>query len=536
MEKSQTQEKKPLRCAIYTRVSTNDNLEKDFTSLDSQRESGESYITSQKSEGWILSPEHYNDAGFTGGNTDRPALQKLITDIKAGLIDCVVVYKVDRLSRSLLDFSQLLEFFDKSHVAFVSVTQHFNTNTSMGRLTLNILLSFAQFEREIISERTRDKMGAAKKKGKWIGGRPLLGYDIDRIQHKLVVNPSEAKLVKEIFDLYLKEKSLIRVAMILNRKGSTSKRHVAESGRVFGGLEFRNTSIELIIKNPTYTGQVHYRGVLYPGEHEAIINEETYHQAQEILVENRPFDRQRKRAKCTGLLSGILRCKTCNSSMYNTYQVKDNKRYVYYCCLNASKRGYRQCPTCLLNADMVETKVLACLCTISSRAEIKSETWDTLDFEKKISIFKSILDEVNYDGKSEILEINLKGDDQCHSFKVEKSELKRANIPPRNERIKVEPQLRQNLLLAYQIQNVLSEGKAKDLKEISGWLNISPQRINQIANFMLLSPTIQEEIISLPNDQLSLIPEYKLRRITDEIDWQKQYAIWQEVLQNTSRK
>jgi len=166
MENNAPKEKKQLNCAIYTRVSTADGLEQDFTSLDSQRESAESYIASQKNEGWLIFPERYDDAGFTGANTDRPALQKLITDIKEKKIDCVVVYKVDRLSRSLLDFSKLLEFFDQNNVTFVSITQHFNTQNSMGRLTLNILLSFAQFEREIISERTRDKMGAAKKKGK----------------------------------------------------------------------------------------------------------------------------------------------------------------------------------------------------------------------------------------------------------------------------------------------------------------------------------------------------------------------------------
>ena len=167
--------KKNIRCAIYTRVSTSEGLEQEFTSLDNQRESAESYIQSQKSEGWVILPEYYDDPGYTGANTDRPALQKLISDIKEGKIDSVVTYKVDRLSRSLLNFSQLLEFFDQNNVTFVSVTQAFNTNTSMGRLTLNILLSFAQFEREIISERTRDKMGASKMRGKWIGGRPPLG-------------------------------------------------------------------------------------------------------------------------------------------------------------------------------------------------------------------------------------------------------------------------------------------------------------------------------------------------------------------------
>ena len=195
--------KQKILCAVYTRVSTAEGLGQEFSSLDAQRESGESYVQSQKSEGWTVCPERYDDGGFTGANTDRPALQQLMDDIKEDKVNCVVVYKVDRLSRSLLDFTQLLEFFEKNNVAFVSVTQNFNTKTSMGRLTLHILLSFAQFEREIISERTRDKMAAAKKKGRFIGGRPCLGYDLDTKTHKLVLNPAEAKIVKEIFYLYL---------------------------------------------------------------------------------------------------------------------------------------------------------------------------------------------------------------------------------------------------------------------------------------------------------------------------------------------
>ncbi|MDD5681683.1 MAG: recombinase family protein, partial [Candidatus Omnitrophica bacterium] len=178
--------KKRFYCAIYTRKSTSEGLDQDFTTLDNQREAAENFINSQKNEGWIILPEKYDDGGYTGANTERPALQKLIADIKEGKINCVIVYKVDRLSRSLLDFVQLLELFEKHNVVFVSVTQAFNTNNSMGRLTLNILLSFAQFEREIISERVKDKMGAARKKGKWLGGPPILGYDIDRANHKLV--------------------------------------------------------------------------------------------------------------------------------------------------------------------------------------------------------------------------------------------------------------------------------------------------------------------------------------------------------------
>src|SRR3989338_3433193 len=216
--------KKKIYCAIYTRKSTSEGLDQDFTSLDNQRESAESYINSQKNEGWIILPEKYDDGGYTGSNTDRPALQKLIADIKEGKINCVVVYKVDRLSRSLLDFVQLLELFEKHNVVFISVTQAFNTNSSMGRLTLNILLSFAQFEREIISERVKDKMGAARKKGKWLGGRTILGYDLDKVNRKLIINAKGAKIVREIFDLYLKERSFLRVAKLLNEKGYLTKR------------------------------------------------------------------------------------------------------------------------------------------------------------------------------------------------------------------------------------------------------------------------------------------------------------------------
>jgi site-specific DNA recombinase len=213
-----------VRCAIYTRKSTEEGLEQEFNSLDAQRESGEAYIKSQTHEGWECLPGHYDDGGFTGGNMDRPAVQRLLADIEAGRIDCVLVYKVDRLSRSLLDFAKMMETFDKYHVSFVSVTQQFNTSTSMGRLVLNVLLSFAQFEREIISERTRDKIAAARRKGKWAGGHPLLGYDIDLHGFKLVVNEDEAFRVRAIFDLYLEYQAMMPVIQELDRRGWLSKR------------------------------------------------------------------------------------------------------------------------------------------------------------------------------------------------------------------------------------------------------------------------------------------------------------------------
>src|ERR1700674_1242382 len=218
------------RCAVYTRKSTEEGLEQEFNSLDAQREAAEAYIRSQRHQGWTLLPERYDDGGFSGGNLDRPALQRLLDDIEAGLVNCVVVYKVDRLSRSLLDFARLMDRFDQRTVSFVAVTQQLNTTTSLGRLTLNILLSFAQFEREIIGERTRDKMTAARRKGKWVGGMPVLGYDIDPHGGRLIVNESEAVRVREIFQLYAKHRSLPKVVAELGRRGWTTKAFRSQRG------------------------------------------------------------------------------------------------------------------------------------------------------------------------------------------------------------------------------------------------------------------------------------------------------------------
>ncbi len=223
----------PIRCAIYTRKSTDEGLEKDFNSLDAQRESGEAFIKSLANEGWECLPTKYDDGGFTGANMDRPALRRLLADIEAGKVDCVIVYKVDRLSRSLLDFARIMETFDRRKVSFVSVTQAFNTASSMGRLVLNVLLSFAQFEREMISERTRDKIAAARRKGKWIGGMPLLGYNV--VDTKLVIEPDEAAQVRAIFQLYLDHDGLLPVVAELERRGWCNKTWTTKKGDQRGG-------------------------------------------------------------------------------------------------------------------------------------------------------------------------------------------------------------------------------------------------------------------------------------------------------------
>ena len=220
-----------VRCAILTRTSTEEGLDSDFNSLDAQRESGEAYVASQKQEGWVALPTRYDDGGYSGGTLDRPALQRLLADIEAGRIDCVVVYKLDRLSRSLLDFAKLIEIFDRHNVSFVSVTQRFDTSTSMGRLMLNILLSFAQFEREIIGERIRDKVAATRRKGKYTGGPPVLGYGVDRDRKRLVVNPEEAELVRRIFSDFVRTGSTTTLAQRLNEEGHTTKSWTTKEGR-----------------------------------------------------------------------------------------------------------------------------------------------------------------------------------------------------------------------------------------------------------------------------------------------------------------
>ncbi len=366
---------KTIRCAIYTRKSTEDGLEQEFNSLDAQRESGESYVASQKSMGWVALDERYDDGGYTGGNMDRPALEHLLADIAAGKVDCVVVYKVDRLSRSLMDFARIMEVFDKHHVSFVSVTQHFNTTSSMGRLTLNILLSFAQFEREIIGERIRDKKAATAKKGKWGGGIPVFGYDIDRSSGspKLVVNAEEASQVREIFDLYLKLGSLLPVIQELAKRGWKNKRWTTRGGRVMGGLPFNKTNVYGTLTNPVYAGKVVHKKNIYDGEHEAIVTSETFQKVQAQLSYNGRTGGPHCRNKYGALLRGLLFCKACGTAMVHTFAAKKNKRYRYYTCTHAIKSGRKTCPSKSLPATEIERVVVEQVRCIGSDQEILQE-------------------------------------------------------------------------------------------------------------------------------------------------------------------
>lgn len=293
---------KTLRCAIYTRKSTEHGLELEFNSLDAQREACEAYIRSQASEGWICVSKRYDDPAFSGGNMDRPALQRLLKDIEAGLVDVVVVYKIDRLTRSLSDFAKLVEVFDGRSISFVAVTQQFNTTTSMGRLTLNILLSFAQFERELSSERVRDKVAASRKKGKWTGGSVPLGYDSK--DKKLVINETEAKTVRMVFERYLALKSVPTLIEELDRKGVVTKKRPLK-GKTAGGVPFNYGSLVYLLKNRTYLGEIGHAGKWFDAEHEPILGRDIFERAQELLKTN-AVQRTKKRAETGALLTGLL--------------------------------------------------------------------------------------------------------------------------------------------------------------------------------------------------------------------------------------
>jgi site-specific DNA recombinase len=269
------------RCAVYTRKSSEEGLQQDFNSLHAQREACEAYIRSQASEGWILVKTAYDDGGLSGGNMERPAVQRLLADIRAKRVDVVVVYKVDRLTRSLMDFAKMVEEFDQHGVSFIAVTQQFNTTTSMGRLTLNVLLSFAQFEREVTAERIRDKIAASKRKGMWMGGNLPLGYDV--ANRKLVINPEEAKTVKLIYERYLELGCVRLLQQDMNKGGIRSKVRVSREGRRSGGQAFSRGALYTLLANPIYVGDIRHKAVNYEGQQEPILDRDLWQKIQQRL-------------------------------------------------------------------------------------------------------------------------------------------------------------------------------------------------------------------------------------------------------------
>jgi len=375
MTKSKPEEPKPIRCAIYTRKSTEEGLDQDFNSLDAQREASESFIASQKQEGWVALPARYDDGGFSGGNLERPAMKRLVADIEAGLVDCVVVYKVDRLSRSLLDFARIMGTFDEKGVSFVSVTQQFNTTHSMGRLTLNILLSFAQFEREIIGERIRDKIAAQRRRGKWAGGIPVLGYDVDRSgpSPKLVVNAEEAARVRRIFAMYLEHESLMPVVHELERRDWRMKTWRTKSGKERGGRDFDKSSLHAMLTNTLYVGRIRHKTKTFAGQHQPIVEQSVFDQVQAMLRSHSNGRGKHVVNKYEALLRGLLYCPLCNRAMVHNVVRREAKIYRYYTCQTAIKRGRTKCGSPTLPAGEMEDAVVDHIRCIATDGELRRD-------------------------------------------------------------------------------------------------------------------------------------------------------------------
>ncbi len=368
---------KILRCAIYTRKSHEEGLDQDFNSLDAQREAGEAYIESQKLQGWRALPTRYDDGGFSGGTMERPALKQLLADIDDGKVDLIVVYKIDRLSRSLLDFMKMIELFNEKEVSFVSVTQHFSTTDPTGRMFLGILITFAQYEREVIGERIRDKVSAAKRRGKYCGGVPPLGYDVDRDQKKLLVNLEEAKLIQLIFRRYTQLASAQQVAQELNEQGYKTKSWTTKKGIVREGTQWNTAQIYRQLNNRLYLGEIAYKGKNYPAEHDALIDQKLWDKAQALLAENHRAKSTKARVKTISPLSGVIRCGHCDCSMGITYTKKKDRRYSYYICEKDQKRPVSQCPIKRIPSGDIEKVILEQLSAVFRTPTLVAKTYFT---------------------------------------------------------------------------------------------------------------------------------------------------------------
>ena len=347
-----------LICAIYTRKSTEEGLDQNFNSLDAQRDACENFIASQKSEGWMLARERYDDGGFSGGNMQRPGLQRLLDDVRNGKVDIIVVYKIDRLSRSLADFAKLVELFDEQKVTFVSVTQAFNTTTSMGRLTLNILLSFAQFERELAGERVRDKIAASRQRGIWMGGMPPLGYDVS--ERKLIPNPAEAQIVREMFQRFAATPSMATLVRDMRARGVTSKSWTTSKGIERSGKLITKGHVYKIFKNTVYIGMAAYKGKQFPGEHQAIIEQALWDTVQENLKAGDKHVKggsESRDTKAPTLLRGLLFSPE-GRAFTPGWTSKGPKRYLYYINTDSIKLGKDACEVRRIPAGEIEGVVV----------------------------------------------------------------------------------------------------------------------------------------------------------------------------------
>jgi site-specific DNA recombinase len=366
---------RPIRVAVYARASVARDLE--FDSVTAQVEAISAYVASQRSSGWVLLPVAYIDDGYSGGDVDRPSFQRLIADVEAGKVDAIGCYKLDRVSRSLFDFARIIEALDKRGVALFSVTQQFSTQTSLGKLTLGILMSFAQFERETIAERIRDKMQATRRRGAWTGGRPILGYDV--VGKKLVVNRDEAAQVLATFQLYRERRTLRATVAELGRRGWRNKTFTTKKGETATGSVFTNTSLYCLLTNVLYTGRVRAGDDLVAGAQEAIVDNDLWSAVQQQLRNNGHDGGSEKRNKCGALLRGILRCARCGSSMTHAFSTRGGKRHRYYICTKLNSEGPEACPGARVPAGKFEAFVANQIRAIGTDEELLARTAEAVE-------------------------------------------------------------------------------------------------------------------------------------------------------------
>ena len=388
-----------IKCAIYTRKSTDEGLEKEFNTLEAQREAGENYVKSQKHQGWVLIEEHYDDGGFSGGNMKRPALQRLLEDIKHEKVNMIVVYKIDRLTRSLIDFSKMVDIFDKYHCSFVSVTQNFNTSDSMGRLTLNMLLSFAQFEREIGSERVRDKTAASRKKGMWTGGVVPFGYR--SVNKKLEIEASEAEAVKFMFEMYIKYRSIMAVCKLLTENGYPV---------------FRRNAVYGMLKNPIYEVKIKYKDDSYDGQHQAIVRPQTFEAVQFMLKTKEKRERTCLFKKNeVGILRELLTCGCCNSPMTPTSCQSHGVRRYYYTSTKAKYYGYHHCHNGSVPVPLTDECILKLIMPLIGDINVLNGLINRICPEKSAEIYKvmrhpeKIIEKMAERDKLQLMKLLIKG-------------------------------------------------------------------------------------------------------------------------------
>jgi len=365
----------PVRCAIYTRKSTDEGLDRDFTTLDNQRQTAEEFIQKRQDQGWTALPDRYDDGGYSGARADRPALQRLLREAADGKIDCVVAYKSDRLSRSLLDSARILEHLKRHGVKFVSVTEGTDVSTPGGRMHQNMLLLVAEYERELISERTRDKMHAARRRGKWTGGMVPLGYDVAPEGGKLLINKAEADQVRAIFNLFLERQSLVGTSQELNRRGLNRKSWTTRKGVTREGGTWDRVTLRRVLTDPVYTGKMKLGGEVFQGEHEVIVPKGSLEKVQALLKGNGRDGNSGARNRSGAILRGLLRCAACDSAMTPSYTKKDNRLYRYYTCSKAMKRGHDTCPTKSVPAAKVEKFVVDQIRAIGKDPNLCRETF-----------------------------------------------------------------------------------------------------------------------------------------------------------------